>query len=90
MTYYFPRILLSKALAIHIGMSQYNEPEFSLSVRNIVPGNAPIITAAFEGDIARLKYLLRSRRAHPNDVDVLTGRTALHVSIFRECLLQGD
>jgi hypothetical protein len=82
LTYYFPRILLCKALAIHIGMNQYNEPAFSLTVRNVVRGDARIFYAAQNGDVETLKVLLESRRAHPNDIDVDTGETALHVSIL--------
>jgi hypothetical protein len=46
LTYYFPRFILSKVLAIHIGLNQYSEPAFSLTVRNVVPWGAPIFCAA--------------------------------------------
>jgi hypothetical protein len=90
MTYYFPRFLLSKALAIHIGMNQYNEPAFSLAIRNVVPPNASIFAAAHDGDVEGLKLLLGSREFHPNDISELDGTTALHVSTSRRGLLQAD
>ena len=82
MTYYFPRYFLSKALTIHIGMSQYKEPTFSLTIRNVVPMDAPIFIAAASGNVEKLKLLLGSREANPNDLHVLYGSTALHVSTY--------
>ena len=78
--YYFPAWLLSRMIAIQVMLTHFNESAVSLIIRAVVSSTADIFQLTHADDASGLQRLFSNRSASPNDVDILTSRSALQVS----------
>ena len=80
-SYTFPGWLLSRTVDITAAMTYTNEPHFGLKIRNRVQNTEnSVFSLARNGNLAGIKDLYVRRLVSPNDLEVMTGQTALHVS----------
>ena len=78
--YFLPSWLCTKLLSISLANSPLGEPSAYLVMRRVVPSTAKIFQLAYLDDGDGIKRLISTGLASPMDMDVKSGRTALHVS----------
>ena len=80
-SYTFPGWLLSRTVDITAAMTYTNEPHFGLKIRNRVQNTEnSVFSLARNGNLPGIKDLYVRRLVSPNDLEAMTGQTALHVS----------
>ena len=82
LAYIFPAWVLARALILSLKLLPAYGPELNVRMPRIVSNSSRLFRCATDGDVDSMREILNQGLASPMDVDVLTGSTALMVSVF--------
>lgn len=85
-TYVFPLWFVAKAISVFVWRKQ-RSLTVSLAVRNLTE-DWKLFHYIVSGDLPSLKSLVHRKRVSPNDFEISSGRTALHVRSLENSLIK--